>query len=204
MNLSLDPPGGSAGSPDGRARADALRGTLTTIGAHWKFFLAEGVVMIVLGTLAVMLPNLASLEIELLLGWLFLFGGLARGLTLIKRRLMPARWWSVLSSVLAILIGALLIARPVQGVLSLTMLLTVLFAVEGVAAVFISIEFRRFLPSWSWTLMSGVVNLVLAFLIWQGWPNSATWVIGLLVGINLIFVGVPLIVTALAARRHAA
>jgi len=192
------------GLPPGPAGAEALRqNAVATIRAHSTFFLIEGVVLLVLGTLAVMLPNVATLEIELLLGWLFLIGGFARGITLVRRRHMPARWWRVASSVFAILIGAMLIARPIQGVLSLTLLVTVLFVAEGVAAVFIALEFRRYLRSWSVILFSGIVNLLLAVLIFQGWPNSAAWVLGLLVGINLVFGGVSLIMTALAARRLA-
>jgi uncharacterized membrane protein HdeD (DUF308 family) len=73
--------------------------------------------------------------------------------------------------------------------------------IEGVAAVFIALEYRRHLPNWSWTLLSGLINLGLAYLIWQGWPSTATWVIGLYVGINMIFLGVPLIMTAITARN---
>jgi uncharacterized membrane protein HdeD (DUF308 family) len=113
---------------------------------------------------------------------------------------MPGFWWSLLSGVLAVLLGAILIARPLQGVITLTIVMTTIFVIEGVAAVFVALEYRRYLRNWSWTLFSGLINLVLAYLIWQGWPSTATWVIGLYVGINMIFLGVPLIMTALAAR----
>jgi uncharacterized membrane protein HdeD (DUF308 family) len=88
--------------------------------------------------------------------------------------------------------------------MSLTVLITVLFACEGVAAILAALEFRRYLRSWTWTVASGLINLLLAFLIWSGWPNSATWVIGLFVGINMIFLGVPLLTAAVAARKIAA
>jgi uncharacterized membrane protein HdeD (DUF308 family) len=94
-----------------------------------------------------------------------------------------------------------LIARPLQGVITLTIIMTVFFVVEGVAAILIALEYRRYLHSWSWTFFSGLINLVMAYLIWKGWPNSANWVIGLYVGINMVFLGLTLIMTALAARR---
>ncbi len=157
--------------------------------------------MLILGVLAVALPNLASIGVELLIGWLFIVGGFVRAATIFRRHLMPGRWWSVTSSVLSVVIGALLVARPLQGVMSLTMLLAALFVVEGVAGIFISLEFRRYLRSWVWTLLSGIINLVLAYLIWRGWPNTATWILGLFVGINMIFLGVSLISSAITAHR---
>lgn len=180
---------------------EAHRRVLAMLNAHWQAFLLQGILMVILGMLAVAVPNLASIGIELLIGWLFIIGGLVRAAVIIRKHLLPGRWWSLISSALAVAIGALLIARPLQGVMSLTLLLAALFVIEGVAAVFVALEYRRYLRSWAWTLFSGGVNLVLAYLIWQRWPNSATWIIGLLVGINLIFIGISLIMSAVAARR---
>ena len=77
------------------------------------------------------------------------------------------------------------------------------FIIEGIAAILLAIEHRRHLPSWGWVLFSGLVDLFLAYLIWRGWPSSADWAIGLLVGINMVFVGLSLIMTAIAARTMA-
>jgi uncharacterized membrane protein HdeD (DUF308 family) len=150
--------------------------------------------------LAVALPNVSTLEIELLVGWLFVIAGFFRAAAIVTKRHMPGFWWSLLGGVVAMALGAILIARPLQGVITLTIVMTVFFVIEGVAAIFIALDFRRYLNNWGWTLFSGLVNLVLAYLIWDHWPNSATWVIGLYVGINMIFLGVPLIMTAVAAR----
>jgi uncharacterized membrane protein HdeD (DUF308 family) len=176
------------------------RRALVVIQAHWKLFLFQGILMLFLGMLAVALPNIFTLEIELLVGWLFIVGGFFRAAAIFSKRHMPGFWWSLLSAVLAVVLGALLIARPLQGVITLTIVMTALFVIEGVAAVFVALEYRRYLRNWSWTLFSGLVNLGLAFLIWQGWPSTAAWVIGLYVGVNMIFLGVPLIMTAIAAR----
>jgi uncharacterized membrane protein HdeD (DUF308 family) len=91
--------------------------------------------------------------------------------------------------------------RPLAGVLTLTLALIIFFVVEGISAILLAIEHRRHLPSWGWILLSGLVDLLLAFLIWDGWPSSAGWAIGLLVGINMVFVGVSLIMTSIAARK---
>lgn len=176
------------------------RRALATVHAHWKLFLLQGVLMLLLGMFAIALPNLFTLEIELLVGWLFIVGGVLRAATIFRKRHMPGFWWTLGTGVLAMLLGAILIANPLQGVLTLTIVMTAMFVVEGIAAIFVALEFRRLLHNWSWTVVSGLINLALAYLIWQGWPNSAGWVIGLYVGINMIFLGVPLIMTALAAR----
>jgi uncharacterized membrane protein HdeD (DUF308 family) len=184
-------------SPDLEA---VRRRALAVIQAHWKLFLFQGILMLFLGMLAVALPNIFTLEIELLVGWLFIVGGFFRAAAIFSKRHMPGFWWSLLSAVLAVVLGTILIARPLQGVITLTIVMTALFVIEGVAAVFVALEYRRYLRNWSWTLFSGLVNLGLAFLIWQGWPGTAAWVIGLYVGVNMIFLGVPLIMTAIAAR----
>jgi uncharacterized membrane protein HdeD (DUF308 family) len=173
------------------------------IHAHWKLFLAEGIVMMVLGLLAIAVPEVATLAITILIGWLFFVGGIFRTISVLQHRAMPGFAWSLLIAVLAILLGLILIARPIAGVLTLTIWLIVFFIIEGIAAIFLAIEHRRHLPSWGWVLLSGLVDLLLAYLIWDGWPSSAAWAIGLLVGINMVFVGLSLIMTALAARTMA-
>jgi uncharacterized membrane protein HdeD (DUF308 family) len=171
-----------------------------TIHAHWKLFLAQGIVMMVLGFLAVALPNIATLAIEILVGWLFFVAGIFRALWVWRSRRAPGFAWSLLAAVLSIVLGLILIFRPLAGVLTLTMVLVAFFIVEGIASIVGAIEHRRHLRSWGWVLFSGVVDLLLAYLIWQGWPSSAGWAIGLLVGVNMLFLGLSLIMTALSAR----
>jgi uncharacterized membrane protein HdeD (DUF308 family) len=179
----------------------ALRSrTLRVIHSHWKLFLVQGIVMLLLGLLAVALPNVSTLEIEQLVGWLFIVGGLVRTASLIRKHHLPAFWWSLSSGVIAMLLGILLVRYPMRGVITLAIVMTTLFVVEGIAAIFIAFEFRSYLRNWIWTLFGGVVTLLLAVLIWQGWPSTATWVIGLYVGINMVFLGTSLIFTAVAAR----
>jgi uncharacterized membrane protein HdeD (DUF308 family) len=183
---------------------DAIRrGLAEAIHGHWKFFLAEGIVMLVLGLLAIAVPEIASLAIAILIGWLFFIGGIFRTLSLLQHRGMPGFAWSLLTALLAIVLGVILLFRPIAGVLTLTIVLVAFFIIEGVAAILLAIEHRRHLPSWGWVLLSGLVDLLLAYLIWDGWPSSAGWAIGLLVGINMVFVGLSLIMTAIAARTMA-
>ncbi len=173
------------------------------IHAHWKLFLAEGIVMMVLGLLAIAVPEVASLAITIFIGWLFFIGGIFRTISVVQHRSMPGFGWALATALLAIVLGLVLLLRPIAGVLTLTIALIAFFILEGISAILLAIEHRRHLPSWGWVLFSGLVDLLLAFLIWDGWPSSADWAIGLLVGINMVFLGLSLIMTALAARAMA-
>ena len=170
------------------------------LAKHWKLFLFQGIVMGVLGALAIVVPQVATLVVDIFVGWLFLVGGIVRGLTIFRTRSLPGTAWSVLAAILAIILGLLLILQPAQGVLTLTMVLVAFFIIQGIASIFLALQFRTHLKTWGWTLVSGIVDLVLAYLIWKGWPDTATWAIGLLVGINMLFAGMALVFTALAAR----
>jgi uncharacterized membrane protein HdeD (DUF308 family) len=171
-----------------------------TIHAHWKLVLAQGIVMMVLGFLAVAEPNVATVAVGIFVGWLFFIGGIFRALSVWQSRGMPGFAWSMLTALLAIVLGLILIFRPLAGVLTLTMVLIAFFILEGITAIVLAVPHRAHLRSWGWVLFSGIVDLLLAFLIWDGWPSSADWAIGLLVGINMLFFGLSLVMTALAAR----
>jgi uncharacterized membrane protein HdeD (DUF308 family) len=104
--------------------------------------------------------------------------------------------------VLAVVVGGLLLARPVSGALSLTIVVVVFFVIEGVASIMFALEHKRELSGrWGWMLMSGIIDLVLAALVFAGLPSTAAWAIGLLVGINMVFGGSALIAMALHARN---
>ena len=169
---------------------------------HWKAFLFEGVLLSVIGLAAMIVPPLASLAITIFLGWMFLVSGVAGLFVTYWARNMPGFWWSLISAALAVLAGGVLLARPTQGLLTLTIVIGAYFLAEGVATIMYALEHRRELSErWSWLLVAGLVDIVIAGLIIAGWPDSAMWAIGLLVGINLLFGGVSLIGMALAARN---
>lgn len=181
--------------------AEQLRQAVAAkIHAHWKLFLVQGLVMMGLGLIAVALPHIATFTVEIFIGSLFFAGGVFRTLVVLNTRQAPGFWLSLLTAVLALVLGLVLIAQPTEGVLTLTMVLIVLFVVEGLAAILIALDVRRHLRNWGWTLMSGLVDFFLAYLIWRGWPATADWAIGLLVGINMFIFGLSLAMTALAAR----
>jgi len=136
------------------------------------------------------------------LGWLFLISGIAGLALTFYARELPGFWWSLISAALAVLAGLILLAQPAQGVLTLTIVVGAYFLAEGIATIMYALEHRRELSGrWSWMLIAGLMDILIAAIIITGLPGSALWAIGLLVGINLLFGGTTLIGVALAARN---
>jgi len=185
-------------------RGDIRRAVVNAIHEHWVLFLVEGIVLIVLGVAAIIVPVIATLAFTLLIGWLFLISGVVGLVTTFWMRNVPGFWWSLISGVVGIAAGIVLLRWPISGAVSLTLLLIAFFLVEGIVTLMYALEHRAQLSGrWGWMLASGIVDLILAGIIFAGLPETATWALGLLVGINLLFGGTAMIGMALAARSNA-
>jgi uncharacterized membrane protein HdeD (DUF308 family) len=181
------------------------RAAASALHEHWVLFLVEGVVLVVLGATAIAIPALATVTVTIFLGWLFLVSGVIGLFTTIWMRAAPGFWWSLLSAILGIVVGLLLLAAPLRGALSLTLVLIAFFVIEGIASIMYALDHKRELSGrWAWMLVSGIIDLVLAVMIFAGLPDTAAWAIGLLVGINMVFGGAALIGLSLDARKAAA
>jgi uncharacterized membrane protein HdeD (DUF308 family) len=177
----------------------------TSLSAHWRLFLTEGIVLLILGLAAVMIPPAATLAVAILIGWILLVSGVVGLISTFRMRGAPGFGWSLLSALVAVVAGVLLLARPLSGALSLTVVLTAFLIFEGVASIMMALTHRHgFSARWTLLLVSGIVDLILAAIIIAGLPGTAAWAIGLLVGINMVFGGSTLIAMALHARRGAA
>ena len=171
---------------------------------HWTLFLVEGIILLVLGLVAVMLPVVATVAVEIIVGWLILVSGIVGLVTTFYMRRAPGFWWSLFSALIGTAAGVVLLLWPLNGALSLTLILTVFLAFEGIVSIMFALDHRRELSGrWVMMLLSGIVDLILASFIFSGLPGTAAWAIGLLVGINLIFGGTAVIAMALHARRQA-
>lgn len=157
--------------------------------------LFEGVIFTLLGILAVVVPGIATLSTELFIGWLLVFGGCVQLFRAIKGYQAPGFVGSLLSGILYLVFGLLLVFYPIQGIITLTLLLTFFFIAEGIAKIILGFQLKPF-SRWGWFILNGLLALVIAYIIWAGWPGTAFWVIGLLVGINMIFFGLSLIFLA--------
>jgi uncharacterized membrane protein HdeD (DUF308 family) len=172
---------------------------------HWVLFLTEGIVLVILGLLALLAPVIASVAATVLFGWLLLLSGVIGLVSTFRARHAPGFWWSLLSAVIGIVAGVLLLGWPLLGTLSLTAVLIAFLLAEGAVTILYALEHRS-APSgrWGWMLASGIVDVVLGVLLLIGLPGTALWALGLLLGINLIFGGWALIFMALHARSSPA
>jgi len=174
---------------------------MEAIRSSRTILLVEGILFTILGILAVAVPMVSTLATELFLGWLLIFGGLVQGYRAFKGREKQGFYASLLSAVVNFILGVLLILYPVAGIISLTILLTAYFILEGLAKIVFAFQIRP-AARWGWLAFSGVLALIMAYIIFAGWPTTAFWVIGLLVGINMIFFGIALITLSSAIPKE--
>jgi uncharacterized membrane protein HdeD (DUF308 family) len=168
------------------------------VSRHRGLFLFEGILLSTLGVAAVLVPVLASFAAAIFFGWIFLVSGAVGLFTTLRGRHVPGYWWSLLSAIVGIVAGVLLIGWPAQGVFSLTSVLIAFLLVEGAITIFYALEHRTGPVRWGYMLASGIVDLILGIILFAGLPGTATWALGLLVGINMFFGGWALIFMALS------
>jgi uncharacterized membrane protein HdeD (DUF308 family) len=172
-----------------------------TLRAHWRLYVFQGVLMIILGVLAVAAPAFATLTVDIYLGWLFLISGVLGLIALFSASNVPRFLWALVTAVLSIVVGGVLLWKPAEGAVSLTIVLTSFFIVEGLFQAAAALIYRDAIPStWGWLLASGIADLALAAIIIAGWPGTAAWTLGLLVGVNLLTTGWAVVMVALGAR----
>jgi uncharacterized membrane protein HdeD (DUF308 family) len=186
-----------------KADLDQLQSAVAnSLHIHWRLFLTEGIILFVLGILAIVVPPIATIAVAILIGWVLLMSGIVGLIATFRARGAPGFGWSLASAILGIVAGFVLLAWPLSGALSLTLILTVFLTLEGVVSILYALEHKRELSGrWGAMLFSGIVDLILAGIIFVGLPGTAAWAIGLLVGINLVFGGSALIAMALHARN---
>jgi uncharacterized membrane protein HdeD (DUF308 family) len=171
---------------------------------NWHLLLIEGVILALLGAAAIVVPQVATLAVTILLSWVFLISGIVGLITTFVMRQAPGFWWSLFSAIIAIAAGVLLLGWPLSGALALTWLLIFFFILEGVATIMYALDHKRELSGrWGLLLASGIVDLILAAILLAGFPGTAAWALGLLVGINMLLGGAALIGLALHARKAA-
>jgi len=183
-------------------RLNSERAITETLRIHWLLFLVQGIIMMVLGALAVIWPQISTLAVDLYVGWMFLISGLFGLVTMFVASSVAGFLWSLLTAALSLFVGVLLLWHPVEGAVSLTLVLISFFIAEGVFQIAAAIRHREAFPdSWGWLLMSGLADLVLAAMLIWGWPSTAIWALGLIAGLNLITSGLAIVMVAAAARN---
>jgi len=150
--------------------------------------LFEGCLFLLLGIMAVAMPVLFSIGIDLLLGTLFIAAAIMQLYRVVATWGIQGTWPALFWSILSFVTGALMIVRPMASLIALTTLLVAYFLLEFVAKISFAIRFGIGTQKF-WIILSGLLSLFLALIIFEGMPETATWVLGLLVGINLVITG---------------
>jgi uncharacterized membrane protein HdeD (DUF308 family) len=174
---------------------------LQTLRNLWRWFLALGIAMVVLGTIAISWACLATITVAAT--WLFGFLLLASGIGEIIHSFWIGRWSGMLLhlliGVLYVLVGFLIIDQPENAAVQLTLLIAIFLMVGGIFRIVFAVA-EQF-TGWGWVLLNGAVSFLLGLMIYKQWPASSLWVIGLFIGIDLIFNGWGWIMLSLGLRR---
>ena len=178
--------------------ADVLTDELIGIRKNWGWFLALGIVQIIAGTLAVGFAFSATLASVVTLGVLLLIAAAAQMAAAILAREWDGFFLFLLLAFLYGVAGFLTLRHPLLAAEGLTLMLAALLLVVGLFR--IAVALIHHIPSWGWLLLNGVVTVLLGLAIWQQWPESGLWAVGMLVGIELIVNGVTWSVLAVGVR----
>ena len=150
---------------------------------------AIGILLIVLGLLAIIFSFVAGVTITVIVGWVLLFAGIARLLYAWSARGAGAVIWQLIIGVLYVWVAFYLILHPTRGLLTLTFWLAAWFVIEGVFELISYFQLRKRSHRAGWFLWDGLITLILGLIIWAQWPFSSAWALGVLVGVSLISSG---------------
>ena len=167
-----------------------------------KWTLSMGIIMLVLGIIALIGPwFLASLAVEFMFTWLFIISGIVQAAYAFKSSSAGGILLKLLLSIISLIAGILLLVYPLIGVLTLTLVLGVYIFLDGVLRVIQAFQVRP-MPKWGWVLFNGIASIILGILIWSQWPFDAVWILGLFVGISLVFNGIEVITFSTPVREQ--
>ena len=165
---------------------------------NWGWLLALGVLLLILGIIALADSVATTVVSALVFGWVLLIAGVVEGVQAFRHRASGHLLLHVLNAVLAIVVGVLLLQHPVAGAIGLTLMLAIYFVVAGVFRIVAA--WSTHAPGRGWAIFNGIVTLVLGLMVWSQWPVSGLWVLGMFIGIDLIITGWSQVMSAMAVR----
>jgi len=177
---------------------DALLFEGRNVRHKWGWLLALGIIMVVLGTIALFITPAATLGTVLVLGWLLVVSGIMEIIQTFRVRQWGGIFLHLVGGVLGILVGLLVVTHPVAGALAWTLLFASFFTVIGIFRLVAAIRLK--FPNWGWAAFDGAITLLLGFLLWAEWPWSGLWFLGFAVGVSLLLRGWSYIMFAIAVR----
>lgn len=165
---------------------------------NWGWLLALGILLVILGIIAIGDSVSFTVVSMFFFGWMLLIAGIIEAVQAFRHRRSGHLFWHALNAVLAIVVGIMLLGHPLAGALVMTLLLAAYFTVAGIFRIVMALSMR--IRGWGWRLLDGIITLILGILVWAQWPVSGLWVIGLFIGIDLIFMGWSEVMLALGVR----
>ncbi|MEE3716761.1 DUF308 domain-containing protein [Tumidithrix elongata RA019] len=158
------------------------------VSSRWLAPIA--ILTIVLGMIAIAFPFFVTIASTLLFGWIFIFAGIAQIAFVLQSREEGQVVWKMILGFLYLLAGILVIINPLEGVLAFTLVLGFTIFMQGIIQVSIAFQMRWISSNWGWMLVSGMIGIIFGIFVWSTSPVSAAWLIGTLIGINLLFDGI--------------
>ncbi|HEV8071369.1 MAG TPA: DUF308 domain-containing protein [Planctomycetaceae bacterium] len=165
---------------------------------NWGWFFVLGVLEIILGTIAIGASVVATVVTVVFFGWLLLIGGVLSAVHAFWRKQWRGFFLDLVTGVLYAVAGFLMVAEPLAAAASLTLLIAMLLLIGGIFRIVVALSGH--LEHWGWVLLNGVITAALGVMIWRQWPSSALWVIGMFIGIEMIFYGWSLVMLSLIAK----
>jgi len=164
----------------------------------WGWFLALGIGLILLGTIALVIMPAATIATVMVLGWLMVFSGVFEAIHAFQVRGWRGVLLHLVGGLLGVVLGLLIVTHPVAGALAWTMLFASFFLVVGTFRLVAAIRFK--FPYWGWAAFDGAITVLLGILLWADWPWSGLWFLGLSIGISLLLRGWSYVMIAFALR----
>ncbi|GAB4229465.1 MAG: HdeD family acid-resistance protein [Chlamydiales bacterium] len=171
-----------------------------TLKQGYRYLLTEGIIFTLVGILCLLIPAVASYGFEIIFGVLLIILGLTQTFRIQQTRHLPGKTATIAGAALAILIGIGMLIFPTIGLMTLSLLASVFFFVDGIIKIVLAFQYS-FMSRWFLYLINGLIEIILAFIVWSQWPISAFWFIGILIGVNFLFVGIIEILFALEVRH---
>lgn len=163
-------------------------------------YLIQAAAMVLAGLLAIIFPVISSEALVLTIGWLLVFSGLAQGVGLISAHRGPFAGLQLISVALALLIGFLILRNPAQSLVTFSLLIVVFFMLEGLSKIIWSLTIRP-MHGWFWVMLSGVLGVVLSVVLVISIDTAASWLLALLLGIQLVSIGASMGYLAWTVRK---
>ncbi|MDD4957421.1 MAG: DUF308 domain-containing protein [Candidatus Omnitrophica bacterium] len=176
-----------------------MKKKVVTFEIGWGWFALLGACLLLAGFAAIYMPLITAVAIDVIIGGLLVIGGAANILFVLGHKDKQAFILKIACALVPLAVGAILVFYPLKGALLITALIAAYLAVEGILKTIAALYIKPDV-NWGWLISSGIISILLSMFIWVNLPFNGMWILGILVGINLIFTGCYLVMTAVLHR----